>query len=195
MAKLYFKYGTMRSSKTANLLMTKYNYESEGISTILIKPEIDDRCEKTIVKSRIGLSAEAISINNTEPITNQIQNYLKKDKKKAILIDETQFFSKEQIDELKQIAYKYDYPVLCYGLLTDFKTELFPGSKRLIEIADSIQEIKSVCSCGKKATVNARYINNEIVIQGDQIMIGDTEYKPLCWECCNKEIQKKKQIH
>ena len=180
MAKLYFKYGVMGSSKTAQALITKFNYEENKKRVLLLKPAIDDRDGADIIKSRIGLKSAAAAVigsDNQIPIS-LIANY------DVIICDESQFFSPEQIERLKDIAVFCDIPVLCYGLLTDFQTKLFPGSKRLIELADSLQEIKMVCRCGRKATVNARRIDGKITTEGEQILLGSNEtYEAMCYEC------------
>lgn len=204
MAKLYFKFGAMGSSKTANALMTKFNYEEKGKRVWLIKPAIDTRDDytengttKTMVKSRIGLSAEAQVIGPEQSIIKEIfRNLAGKDiAYNVIICDECQFLSEKQVDELKSLTIDYDMPVLCFGLRSDFQTKLFPGSKRLFEIADSISEIKSICRCGKKAIVNARFDEKgKIITEGNQIDIGGNEkYEALCWECYQKEIHKSKK--
>ena len=148
MAKLYFKYGAMGSSKTANALITKFNYEERGMKVWLIKPSIDVRDGADVVKSRIGLKASADVIT---PEKNIFEEYAKHQDCHVIIADECQFFRVEQIDQLRTIVDKLDIPVLCYGLRTDFLTHLFEGSRRLFEVADSITEIKTICACGKKA--------------------------------------------
>ena len=184
MAKLYFKYGVMGSSKTAQALITKFNYEANGSKVLFIKPSIDTRDGENIVKSRIGLSSEAMILTpNEELAISTVFNY------DVIICDESQFFTPEQIEQFKDIAVHCDIPVLCYGLLTDFQTHLFSGSKRLIELADSIQEIKMVCKCGHKATINARIVNGKIVEDGEQVMLGSNEsYEAMCYQCwCHKK--------
>ena len=164
MSKLYFKFGAMASSKTANALMTKFNYEEKGNKVWLIKPEVDTRDDYinkegklvTVVKSRIGLSAVADVVKRNEDIIEKYEKIKETFPVNVIICDECQFFTAEQIDNLKYIAEFCDIPVLCFGLRSDFQTKLFEGSKRLFEIADSINDVKSVCHCGKKAIVNAR---------------------------------------
>ncbi len=182
MAKLYFKYGVMGSSKTAQALITKFNYEENGNKVLFIKPAIDTRDGENIVKSRIGLSAEAMILKLNEELNiSTVSNY------DVIICDESQFFTSEQIERFKDIAVHCNIPVLCYGLLTDFQTHLFSGSKRLIELADSLQEIKMVCKCGRKATVNARMVNGKITREGEQVMLGGNEsYEAMCYECWSK---------
>lgn len=203
MSKLYFKFGAMASSKTANALMTKFNYEEKGNKVWLIKPEVDTRDDYvdeegklvTVVKSRIGLSAVADVVKRDENIIEKYKKIKETVPINAIICDECQFFSGEQIDELKYIAEFCDIPVLCFGLRSDFQTRLFEGSKRLFEIADSINEVKSVCTCGKKAIVNAR-INEkgQIVTEGDQIEIGGNDkYVSMCWACWQNRIKEENQ--
>ena len=191
MAKLYFKYGAMGSSKTAQALITKFNYEERNMKVMFIKPAIDTRDGADIVRSRIGLEAKAI------PVPSDIDIYkLYQDNHtdcQVVICDECQFLAPEQVDQLDQIVMDYDIPVLCFGLRTDFLTHLFPGSKRLFEIAQSITEIKSVCKCGSKATVNARFDDDgNIVYEGDQIVLGGNgRYEAMCRKCWLK--RKKEQ--
>ena len=153
MAKLYFKYGAMGSSKSAQALITKFNYEELGMSVWLIKPSIDTRDGADIIRSRIGLEASADVITPEQDIAAAYNAHGKTD---VIIADEAQFFTPEQIDQLRAIVDEEDIPVLCFGLRTDFLTHFFPGAQRLMELSDSLTEIKTVCACGRKATVNAR---------------------------------------
>ncbi|MBO5479916.1 MAG: thymidine kinase [Clostridia bacterium] len=189
MAKLYFKYGAMGSSKTANALITKFNYEERGMKVWLIKPSIDVRDGADVVRSRIGLRAEATVITPDKDI---YETFLSQPRFDVIIADECQFFTAKQIDELRRIVDKLDIPVLCYGLRTDFLTHLFEGSRRLFEVADSITEIKTICSCGKKAIVNARIDENgKVVTQGGQIMLGGNDsYVAMCHSCWRETIEK-----
>lgn len=190
MSKLYFKYGTMGSSKTANALMCKFNYEQQGFSVLLLKPKADTRDIENgeyVVKSRIGLKSYCETFTETDNLQELFKNLNNKKKYDVVMIDECQFATKEQVNQLKCISEKID--VLCYGLLTDFKTELFEGSKRLIELADSLKEIKSMCKCGKKASVNARFVNGKLVIDGDVVAIensNNVKYEPMCYSCFKK---------
>lgn len=193
MAKLYFKYGAMGSSKTAQVLITKFNYEERGMRVFLIKPEIDTRDGADVIRSRIGLSATAVCI----PKDANIEEIYEKENEKydAIIADECQFFTKEQIDSLRAIVDRYNIPVLCFGLRTDFLTHLFPGSARLFEVADSIAEIKTICGCGAKATVNARLnAKGQIVTHGSQVMLGGNDrYIAMCHKCWTRQIEKQKE--
>ncbi|MBQ1767686.1 MAG: thymidine kinase, partial [Oscillospiraceae bacterium] len=161
MAKLYFKYGAMGSSKSAQALITQFNYEERGMTVWLIKPSTDDRDGADVIQSRIGLSRKASVIRPEDSI---VELYRSTGRTDVIIADEAQFFTPEQIDELRWIVDFEDIPVLCFGLRTDFLTKFFPGAMRLMELADSIQEIKTVCSCGRKATVNARIDGNGRVV-------------------------------
>lgn len=191
MAKLYFKYGAMGSSKSAQALITKFNYEELGMSVWLIKPSIDDRDGADIVRSRIGLQAVADVITPEQSIK---EAYKAAGRHDVIISDESQFFTPAQIEELREMADDEDVPVLCFGLRTDFLTHFFPGAQRLMELADSITEIKTVCSCGKKATVNARIDGNgNIVTHGDQVFLGGNDsYIAMCHRCWKDKIAAQK---
>ena len=192
MAKLYFKFGAMGSSKTAQALITKFNYEENNMKVLLLKPAIDNRDGANIVKSRIGLKNDAVAIRESENIYEMYEsNYSDCN---VIIVDECQFLSPEQVDQLSDIVIKKDIPVLCFGLSTDFTTHLFPGSKRLFEIAESIQEIKSICTCGSKATVNARLDEKgRIVTEGSQVCIGGNErYVAMCRRCWLKRLERER---
>jgi len=168
----------MNSSKTAQALMVKFNYEEQGFRVALVKPATDTRDGADVVKSRIGLESKCFPIPNTYNfLAFDLYDY------DVIIVDEAQFLTAKQVDQLKLIALA-KMPVICYGLKTDFQTHLFEGSKRLIEIADSITEIKSVCKCGQAASVNARVKNNQIIRDGEQILVGGNEkYEAMCYEC------------
>jgi len=188
MAKLYFKYGAMGSSKSAQALITKFNYEELGMKVWLIKPSIDDRDGADIVKSRIGLLCHAVIMT---PEMNIVDEYKNAGNYDVIIVDEAQFMTPKQIDELREIVDFQGIPVLCFGLRTDFLTHFFPGAQRLMELADSITEIKTVCSCGRKATVNARIDENgKVVTKGGQIMLGGNDsYIAMCHKCWKMKIK------
>ena len=189
MAKLYFKYGAMGSAKTAQALITKFNYEERGMKVWLIKPATDCRDGDMIVLSRIGVSSECTPIDENTNIYDVFrENHSDSD---VIITDECQFFTREQIDQLRLVANDFDVPVLCFGLRTDFLTNLFPGSHRLFEIADSISEIKTMCECGRKATVNARINRNgRIVTRGNQVLLGGNDkYIAMCHKCWLERIR------
>ena len=193
MAKLYFKYGAMGSSKSANALITKFNYEERGMRVWLIKPATDTRDGAGIIASRIGLSAKADIISHEESIIALLDKMSGID---VIITDECQFFTPEQIDELREIVNFRNIPVLCFGLRTDFMTHLFPGSRRLLEIADSITEIKTICSCGAKAIVNAR-IDSEghVITSGSQVFIGGNDrYVAMCHKCWSRAIKSGEKV-
>ncbi|RHB42290.1 thymidine kinase [Enterocloster aldenensis] len=182
MAKLYFRYGAMGSSKTANALMVRYNYIEKGQKVILLKPSIENRDGYNIIKSRIGLSAECELV---EDLLEKIKQMEKSgdgwNDADVIIIDEAQFLNTEQINELARIVDDYHISVICYGLRTDFTSHLFEGAKRLMELADVIEEIPTICWCGKKAQFNARVKDGKIVRNGAQIEMGGNEsYVSLC---------------
>ena len=184
MAKLYFKYGAMGSSKTAQALITKYNYEENDLKVWLIKPSADTRDGIQTLRSRIGLSAQVEVIPPEMDIVQRFgQSQL--NQCDVIIVDECQFLTPEQIDQLRSIVNDYNIPVMCFGLRTDFQTRLFPGSLRLMEIADTIQEIKTICDCGAKATVNARIDETgHIITQGAQVELGGNDrYIAMCHKC------------
>ncbi len=189
MAKLYFKYGAMGSSKTANALITKFNYEERGMKVWLIKPSLDDRDGADAVRSRIGLCARADIITPETDIAVAFDAHRDCN---VIIADECQFFTPVQIDQLRRIVDTLDIPVLCFGLRTDFLTHTFPGSHRLFEVADSISEIKTICSCGKKAIVNARIDDQgRVVTKGGQILLGGNDsYVAMCHSCWQRAIRK-----
>ena len=188
MAKLYFKYGAMGSSKSAQALITKFNYEERGMKVWLLKPSADTRDGADVIRSRIGLWAKAEIITPDTSITDRFSHLTDID---VIIADECQFFTPEQIDELRYLVDYQNIPVLCFGLRTDFRTKLFPGSMRLFECADSITEIKTICECGAKASVNARMDENgNILTEGEQVMIGGNDrYIALCFRCWSQKIR------
>lgn len=183
MAKLYFKFGAMGCSKTAQALITKFNYEERDMKVMFLKPSIDTRDGDAVAKSRIGLSSDVIAVPSDQDIYKLYSE--KYTDCNVVIVDECQFLTPEQVDQLGQLVIDYDIPVLCFGLATDFMTHLFPGSKRLFEIAESIKEIKSVCKCGAKATVNARLDDNgKVLFTGEQVCLGGNErYVAMCRKC------------
>lgn len=187
MAKLYFKYGAMGSSKTAQALITKFNYEERGMNVWLLKPSIDCRDGETLLRSRIGLEASADVVRPEDDICAL---YAERGPHDVVIVDECQFLTPEQIEQLRRLVDEESLPVLCFGLRTDFLTHLFPGSRRLFELADSITEIKTICECGSKATVNAR-IDGEghVVTEGAQVFLGGNDsYVAMCHACWRKRI-------
>ena len=188
MAKLYFKYGAMGSSKSAQALITKFNYEERGMRVWLCKPALDTRDGVGNVTSRIGLSSPADAIGREDSILKLYETRRGVD---VIIIDECQFLTPAQVDDLREIVDTEEIPVLCFGLRTDFQTKLFPGSMRLFECADSIAEIKTICSCGAKAIVNARIdADGHVVTAGEQVMLGGNDrYIALCHRCYRNRIK------
>ena len=195
MAKLYFKYGAMGSSKTAQALITKYNYEENDLSVWLIKPSADTRDGVATLRSRIGLEAKVDVITPGIDVYRLFQE-TKLGACDVIIVDECQFLVPEQIDQLRAIVNDFSIPVLCFGLRTDFQTKLFPGSHRLMELADCIEEIKTMCDCGAKATVNARIdCEGHIVTQGAQVVLGGNDsYIAMCHKCWKTAIRDHKKI-
>lgn len=183
----------MGSSKTAQALITKFNYEERGMKVWLIKPEIDDRDGASIIRSRIGLEATAHVIRHDGNIYDEFKKQQGID---VVISDESQFFSAEQIDQMRRIVDDCDVPVLCYGLRTDCFTRVFSGSGRLLEIADTITEIKNMCECGNKAIVNARIDGDgKIVTTGEQVFIGgNSHYRPMCHKCWREKIKRQEAV-
>ncbi|MFV0498646.1 MAG: thymidine kinase [Bacilli bacterium] len=183
MAKLYFRYGAMNSGKSTALLQVAYNYEERGMKVLLLKRDIDSKGE-LYVTSRLNVKRKVdIIIKESDNIINSIKNY---DKINCILVDEAQFFTKNHIDQLYEIAVIKDIPVICYGLRTDFRMNKFEGSSRLLLIAHSLEELKTICLCGKKAMHNTRKINGEWSFTGNQVVIDNNEnieYVSLCSTC------------
>ena len=189
MAKLHFRYGAMGSSKTAQALMTRFNYLERGRKVLLLKPALDTRDGKTIIKSRVGLAAEAVVLCPESDILEIVSLH----RPDVVILDEAQFVSEEHIFQLRDIVSKYNIPVLCFGLRTDFQGKLFPGSKALFELADEIQEVRSICDCGANALINARFDScGQIITEGDVVDVGGNEkYKALCWKCYQDAIKNK----
>ena len=191
MAKLYFRYGAMGSGKTMDLLKVAYNYEERNQKVLLFSPTKDDRYGVGIITTRIGLQRESLITSEDMNIFEFVGNY--NEKVDAILVDEAHFFTKDQIYQLSDVVDFLNIPVMCYGLRSDFKTNFFPGSAALMAIADSIEEIKTVCECGKKAIINMRFVNGKAVTEGEQIEIGGNEsYKSVCRKCYKKYIKDSK---
>ena len=195
MAKLYFKYGAMGSSKTAQALITKYNYEENDMKVWLLKPSADTRDGAATIRSRIGLEAECeIATPDVDIHQRFREGYL--GNCHAVIVDECQFLTVEQIDQLRAIVNDFSVPVMCFGLRTDFVTKLFPGSMRLMELADVIEEIKTMCDCGAKATINARIDGNGLIVtQGQQVVLGGNDsYIAMCHKCYVNGIKERRKI-
>ena len=191
MSKLYFRYGAMNCGKTTNLLQVAHNYEERGMRVVIIKPKTDTKGADTVV-SRLGIKRKVDYMYSKEDdiisiIRKDIVNHNKY--LSCVLVDEVQFSSKEHIDQLLKIAISYNIPVICYGLRTDFQMKGFEGSERLLAIAHSLEELKTICGCGKKAIYNVRFVNNKAVFDGDQVVIDNNdkvEYRSVCGECYYK---------
>jgi len=188
--KILFKYGCMGAGKSLLLLSTAFNFQEHSIPFIILKSSIDTRDGKDVIHSRALGDRECVSVSPTDNIFTIVSTFKSMSDAsctefvKWILVDEAQFLTEEQVDQLAAVADRYQLNVICYGLRTDFKTHLFPGSKRLFEIADSIEEIKSSCFCGCKTMFNARVNNGEIVTDGNQVEVGgDDRYVSLCRKC------------
>ena len=189
MSKLYFRYGAMNCGKTTNLLQVAHNYEERGMRVLLLKPSIDTKAN-TKVSSRIGVERE---VDHLVLPDENLKGYLSliKDKTECIIVDEAQFLTEKQVDELFIFSKLTSIPVICYGLRADFRSELFPGSKRLFELADSIEELYTICRCGKKARFNARIVNGEFTLEGSQVEIdGEVNYESLCGKCYLRKVKK-----
>lgn len=195
MSKLYFRYGAMNSGKSTHLMQVAYNYEERGLRVVLIKPETDKKGGDKLV-SRLGVTRKVDMVisaedNIYEMTEENVKEYGKLD---CILVDEVQFLKSYQIDELFKISVKLDIPVICYGLRTDFQMQGFEGSTRLLLLAHSIEEMKTICKCGSKALLNARKVNGRFVFEGEQIAIDhvdNVEYESLCGKCYYKFKEEK----
>jgi thymidine kinase len=188
MAKLYFRYGTVGSAKTLNLLSVFHTYRLQGKNCLLLKPKIDSRFGVETVKSRAGLErkADLVVTEDSEILADDLLNLNKNSNNPhCIVVDEVQFFEEDHIDDLRQISVTFDIPVICYGLRTDFRGELFPASKRLFELADSIEEVKNVCHyCNKKSTMNIKHVDGQATKDGPSVELGAEEkYFPVCYSC------------
>lgn len=196
MAKLYFRYGAMNSGKTTALIQVAHNYHESGMKTLIVKPEIDSKGNDKIV-SRLNIARKVdITAGSEDDLFQIIENTQKnKDNIRCVLVDEAQFLTKNQVIQLFRTAVILDIPVVCYGLRTDFLLQGFEGSKELLLLSHSIEELKTICKCGRKAIANGRKINNKFVFQGDQVAIegeDNVEYESLCAQCYYKYLQKEK---
>lgn len=190
MSKLYFRYGAMNSGKSTHLMQVAYNYEERGMNIVIMKPQIDSKGGEKLL-SRLGVARKVdLLISENDNVFNIVKNYNKETKKiDCILVDEVQFFRAFQIDQLFEISVKLNIPVICYGLRTDFRLNGFEGSTRLLLLAHSIEEMKTICACGRKAVFNGRKINGKFVFEGEQIAIDEqnnVEYESLCGHCYYK---------
>lgn len=199
LARLKYFWGSMASAKTLRLLSTAYNFEEKGVQIMVLKPALDTRDGEGIIRSRAGLERKCIMIDKDVNLYKAIKAYrnvldAQLESLKWIIIDECQFLTEEQVDQLSDVVDFLDISVMCFGLRTDFQSRLFPGSKRLFEIADDIEEIKSTCECGEnKTSINARFDENgEIIIEGSQVEIGGNErYRAICRRCWKNKVRDK----
>ena len=184
MAKLFFRYGAMNSGKSTALMQVAYNYEERGMNILLLKPRIDTKGGDVVV-SRLGVTRRVdILIDPEMDLQAEIRARMAERPVHCVLVDEVQFVRPEQIDQLFRLVIEDDVPVICYGLRTDFLMNGFPGSERLLLLAHSIEELKTICRCGRKAVFNGRKIENKFVFSGEQVAIdGDVQYESLCGEC------------
>lgn len=187
MSKLYFRYGAMNSGKSTHLMQVAYNYEERGMNVALIKPFTDKKGGERLV-SRLGVERKVdLVIYDEDNVLEKVQEYREKNKNiDCILVDEAQFLKSKQIDQLFEIAVVLDIPVICYGLRTDFKMQGFEGSTRLLLLAHSIEEMKTICRCGRKAILNGRMINGKFTFEGEQVaidLVDNVEYQSLCGQC------------
>lgn len=187
MAKLFFRYGAMNSGKSTALMQVAYNYEERGMNILLLKPRIDTKGGDVIV-SRLGVERKVdILVDRHMDLQKEIQKYLKIMPIHCVLVDEVQFLTRKQVDELFRLVIEDNVPVICYGLRTDFLMNGFEGSERMLLLAHSIEELKTICRCGRKAILNARKINDQFVFVGAQVAIdGEVQYESLCGECYHK---------
>lgn len=192
MAKLYFRYGAVGSAKTLNLVAVAHNYRQQGKRVVLIKPAFDNRFGERIIRSRSGLAVEADILVGTETRLNPDQFR----GAHCIIVDEAQFFSSTIIEQLRELTLTLNVPVICYGLRADFRTSLFEGSKRLLELADAIEEVKSTCAfCNKKATMNLKHVNGIATIEGASIELGGEErFLPACFGCYQEAIENRSVV-
>ena len=198
-AHLRFWYGSMSSGKTLKLLATAYNLEENGVQIMVLKPSLDTRDGEGVIKTRAGLERKCIMIDKDVNLYKAIKAYKNVlasqfEELKWVLIDESQFLTEEQVDQLSDVVDFLDVNVMCFGLRTDFQSHLFQGSKRLFELADDLEEIKSSCTCGdRKASINARFDENgEIITEGGQVEIGGNDkYKAICRRCWKNKVREK----
>lgn len=186
MSKLYFRYGAMNSGKSTHLMQVAHNYEERGMNVILIKPATDKKGGNKVV-SRLGVERTVdVLIDSNDNIINKLEDFMGSKEFHCIIVDEVQFLKKEHIDQLFEIAVKKDIPVICYGLRTDFQMNGFEGSERLLLLAHSIEEMRTICTCGRKAILNGRKINGQYIFEGEQVaidLVDNIEYESLCAQC------------
>ena len=191
-AKLYYRFGTMGAGKSTDVIRCVYNYKEKGLLPLVLKPGTDTRTDSTI-KSRTGSEIPCNILGHDENFISTFVDFeMEQDRPDVVIIDEAQFLTKDQVNQLHYVVRTYGVPIICYGLKTDFQTHLFEGSKRLLELAEDITEIKSICWCGRKSTQNARVIDGKFIEDGEVVQIGANEtYVPLCTKhYFNKQICK-----
>ena len=193
MAKLYYRYGAMNSGKSTALMQVAHNYEERGMKVLVLKPSVDTKGGQSLL-SRLGVSRPVDLVVQPEMnVLEAIRTRQEQVPVACVLADESQFFTPAQVDQLLAVTVELNLPVICYGLRTDFSMHGFPGSTRLLEIAHSIEEMKTICTCGRKATCNARKVNGKFVFEGKQVVIdkgGEVEYQSLCPQCYFEEKRK-----
>lgn len=193
MAKLYFRYGAMNAGKSTALLQVAHNYKEKGMNVVLIKPKVDTKGEDKIT-SRIGIEAKVNILLDNNDILFRKENLELIKSAHCILVDESQFLRESQVGELWYITKTLDIPVICFGIRTDFRGKLFEGSKRLMELADEMEELSTICSCGKKARFNARIVDGNYISDGESIVIDNNElvkYESLCGKCYIQKVLKR----
>lgn len=197
MAKLYFRYGAMNCGKSSALMQVAHNYNENGMKVIVIKSSVDTKGGNHL-ESRIGLKRKVDILLDKEQSLESYYDIWQEDNIACILVDECQFLTEKQVEELWLVSKMIDIPVICYGLKTDFQSYLFEGSKRLLELADDITELTTICSCGKRAKFNARYVDGEFVTEGETVVIdgavAEVQYRPLCGKCYIKKKYKDKWL-
>lgn len=186
MAKLYYRYGAMNSGKSTALMQVAYNYEERGMRVLILKPSVDTKGGQCLL-SRLGVSRPVDMLVTPEmDVLEAVRTDAQKAPLACVLADESQFFTPRQAEQLLMVTVELNIPVICYGLRTDFSMKGFPGSTRLLELAHTIEEMKTICTCGRKATFNARKVNGEFVFEGEQVVIDqglEVEYQSLCPQC------------
>ena len=186
MAKLYYRYGAMNSGKSTALMQVAYNYEERGMRVLILKPSVDTKGGQCLV-SRLGVTRPVdMLVTPQMNVLDQVRTEAQKAPLACVLADESQFFTPEQVDQLLLVTVELNIPVICYGLRTDFSLKGFPGATRLLQVAHTIEEMKTICTCGRKATCNARKVNGKFVFEGEQVVIDDgsqVEYQSLCPQC------------
>ena len=196
MSRLYYKYGAMNSGKTAHLLQAAHNYEENGMKIVILKSSIDTKGNDKIV-TRIGLKRKADHLVSKDEDLTKYLNTLNKEEISCVFVDEAQFLTRDQVDALFTFTKIKDIPVICYGLKADFRTISFPGSLRLFELADEMQELYTICKCGRKARFNARLVNGKYTYEGNQIAIDGEEnikYESLCGNCYLEKVLNVKEL-